>query len=184
MQAKRLGYFFLDIIQIVFFAVAIFLFTYLLVLQPHKIKGESMTPNFQNGQFLLTEKVSYRFGFPQRGDVVVFKAPPDYREEFIKRIIGLPGEKVLLRNGHFYINGQQLTEEYISPTVLTQPGGFLQEGREVTVPENSLFVVGDNRGGSHDSRNFGFITRDKITGKAWVSYWPPQLAGAVPKPQY
>jgi len=92
----RFGAFFLDILQVVVFAVAIFLFVYLLLLQPHKIKGSSMFPNFADGEFLLTDKVTYRFGEPKRGDVVVFKAPPNDREEFIKRIIGLPNDKIFV----------------------------------------------------------------------------------------
>ena len=88
---KRLGAFFLDILQVIVFAVAIFLFIYLLVLQPHKIKGDSMQPNFPDGEYLLTDKVSYRLGDPKRGDVVVFEAPSTTGEEFIKRIIEFGG---------------------------------------------------------------------------------------------
>src|SRR3990172_9585517 len=112
MLARRLGAFFLDIIEVVVFAIAIFLFLYLLVLQPHKIKGASMEPNFHNGEYLLTDKVSYRFGEPERGDVIVFEAPPDESEEFIKRIIALPGEKMSIRDGRVFINGQRLNEAY------------------------------------------------------------------------
>lgn len=97
MLFQRLGSFFLDILQVVVFAVSIFLFVYLLILQPHKIKGASMEPNFHDGEFLLTDKLSYRFGNPGRGDVVVFKAPPDDHDEFIKRIIGLPGDLVMVK---------------------------------------------------------------------------------------
>src|SRR3989337_4243279 len=99
MVARRLGAFFLDIIEVVVFAIAIFLFLYLLVLQPHKIKGASMEPNFPNGEYLLTDKVTYRFREPERGDVIVFEAPGTNGEEFIQRILGLPGDKVSLREG-------------------------------------------------------------------------------------
>src|SRR3989344_8914338 len=105
MLIKRLTAFFLDILEVVVFAIAIFLFIYLLVLQPHKIKGSSMDPNFADGEFLLTDKVTYRFREPDRGDVIVFEAPGTNGDEFIKRILALPGEQVSLRNGKVYING-------------------------------------------------------------------------------
>src|SRR3989344_7510790 len=106
---RRLGAFFLDILEVVVFAVAIFLFLYLLVLQPHKIKGQSMEPNFADGEYLLTDKVTYRFSEPKRGDVVVFEAPGTNNEEFIKRIIGLPGEQISLKDGKVAINNQVLS---------------------------------------------------------------------------
>jgi signal peptidase I len=96
---KKLGAFFLDIIEVVVFAVAIFLFVYLLILQPHKIKGDSMQPNFPDGEFLLADKITYRLREPKRGDVIVFQAPVAPDEEYIKRIIGLPGESVKVLSG-------------------------------------------------------------------------------------
>jgi signal peptidase I len=179
---RRLGSFFLEIIQVVVFAVSIFLFIYLLILQPHKIKGASMEPNFHDGEYLLTDKVSYRFGDPERGDVIVFKAPPDFNEEFIKRIIGLPGDSIKVENGKVYLNGQERLEKFLPSEFRTNPGSFASEGREMTVPENQYLVFGDNRDHSFDSRNFGFISRDKITGKAWVIYWPPSEVGAIENP--
>src|SRR5258708_33624734 len=108
-----LSAFFIDTIQVVIFAVSIFLFIYLLVLQPHKIKGSSMETNFHDGEYLLTDKVTYRFGQPKQGDVIVFKAPPDYQEEFIKRIIGIPGDVVMVQGGKVYVNGKLLNETYL-----------------------------------------------------------------------
>src|SRR3989338_5796123 len=110
---RRLATFFLDLLQTVVFAVSIFLFIYLLVLQPHKIKGTSMEPNFPNGEFLLTDKITYRFNDPQRGDVIVFEAPGTNGDEFIKRIIGLPSEKVSINENQIYINEKLLNESYI-----------------------------------------------------------------------
>lgn len=184
MLLKRLGAFLVDILQIVIFAVSIFLFIYLLVLQPHRIKGSSMEPNFHDKQYLLTDKVSYRFGDPKRGDVVVFKAPPDDKDEFIKRVIGLPGEQVMVRQGKIYVNGKELKEEYLIPGQFTPPGTSVTEGRSFTVPANQYFLVGDNRDHSFDSRNFGFIDRSKLNGKAWVIYWPIPDAGFVPGVNY
>ena len=184
MFIKRLGAFFLDVLEVIVFAVAIFLFLYLLVLQPHKIKGASMEPNFPNGEYLLTDKVTYRFGEPKRGDVIVFKAPTGDGDEFIKRIIGLPGDTVSVRNGAVYVNGKELNEDYIPETSPTYGGSFLQENETFSVQEDSYFVLGDNRTHSSDSRAFGTITKDKITGRAWIVYWPPKNAGLLPKPNY
>lgn len=181
---SRLGAFFLDILQVLIFAVSIFLFIYLLVLQPHKIKGASMEPNFHDGEFLLTDKVTYRFNEPQRGDVVVFKAPPDEANEFIKRIIAVPGERVKVEGGKVFINGQQLTEEYLEPGLATLSGSVLAEGQEYIVPEGQYVMLGDNRNHSLDSRNIGFIGKEKITGRAWLLYWPINEAGVVKAPNY
>src|SRR3989338_10907080 len=131
---KRLGAFFLDILEVVVFAIAIFLFIYLLVLQPHKIKGDSMQPNYPDGEFLLTDKVTYRFKKPERGDVIVFDAPGSQSEEYIKRIIGLPGEKVNISDGSVFVNGIKLQEDYLNKTLITSPGSFALEGKEIMVP--------------------------------------------------
>src|SRR3989339_1575636 len=96
---KKVGNFIFDTVQVIVFSVSIFLFLYLLVFQPHKIKGDSMQPNFPNGEYLLTEKVTYRFNAPTRGDVIVFKAPVAKDDEYIKRIIGVPGDTVSLKGG-------------------------------------------------------------------------------------
>jgi len=181
---KRIGMFFLDILEVIVFAIAIFLFVYLLLLQPHKIKGDSMQPNFPNGEYLLTDKVTYRFRQPHRGDVVVFEAPTAEGEEFIKRIIGLPGENVSVKEGSIFINDKKLDETYLGSGVITLPGNFLKEGEELTVAENQYFVLGDNRLHSSDSRFWGFVPKDKITGRAWVIYWPVEKAGPVEKVNY
>lgn len=184
MFLKRLGTFFLDILEVLVFAVAIFLFFYLLILQPHKIKGDSMQPNYPNGEYLLTDKVSYRFGEPKRGDVIVFKAPSDNGEEFIKRILGLPGENVMVKEGKIWINSKAVSEDYLAKDVITYPGAFLGEGETKIVPANEFFVLGDNRPHSSDSRTWGFVPKGNITGKAWFIYWPPQSFGGVPKVGY
>ncbi len=179
MLVKRLTEFFLDIVEVVVFAIAIFLFIYLLVLQPHKIKGQSMEPNFSDGEYLLTDKVTYRFREPARGDVIVFEAPGTQGDEFIKRIIGLPGEKVSLRDGRVYLNGKELSETYLPPETKTRGSTFLKEGYEVEIPPDHYLVLGDNREASSDSRTWGLITRDVITGRAWIVYWPPDKSGVI-----
>lgn len=180
----RMGEFFLDILEVVVFAIAIFLFVYLLIMQPHKIKGTSMEPNFPDREFLLTDKLSYRFREPKRGEVVVFDAPGTNGDEFIKRIIGLPNEKVSIKANQIYINGNPLNEIYISKSVQTKGGVFLEEGKEVIVPLNTYFVLGDNREASSDSRSWGFVDKSKINGRAWLVYWPPPNVGIVKDPSY
>ncbi len=181
---KRIGAFILDILQIIFFALAIFLFVYLLILQPHKIKGGSMEPNFRDGEFLLTDKVSYRFNKPKRGDVVVFQAPPNNQDEYIKRIIGLPGEELTIQRGKIYIDNKLIEEKYLDPASVTKSGNFSAEGKVIKIPENTFFVIGDNRDHSYDSRSWGVIEKNKITGRAWFVYWPPQKAGLIEKAEY
>ena len=181
---KRLGEFFLDILEVIVSAIAIFLFVYLLILQPHKIKGASMEPNFHDGEYLLTDKLTYRFRLPKRGEVIVFEAPGTNGEEFIKRIIGLPGERISIEDGYYNINGNKLDVSYIPDTIKTYPNIFLKTGQEVVIPQSSYFVSGDNRQASSDSRVWGFITKDKITGKAWFIYWPISKMGLVNKVKY
>ena len=181
---RRLGAFFLDILEVIVFAVAIFLFIYLLVLQPHKIKGASMHPNFPDGEYLLTDKVTYRFGEPKRGDVIVFKAPTANGDEFIKRIIGLPGEKVSVKNGKIYINEKTLEEKYLDASLITSAGYFLQEDQSVTVPEGEYFVLGDNRPVSSDSRRWGVVPRKDIIGKVYLRAWPITAMAKIEVPAY
>ena len=174
----------MDILEVIVFAIAIFLFIYLLVLQPHKIKGASMEPNFPNGEYLLTDKLSYRFREPQRGEVVVFDAPGTAGEEFIKSIISLPGERISIKDNHVYINGSLLQESYLANTLMTNPGLFLKNENEVLVPEDNYIVLGDNRPASSDSRAWGFTTKDSITGRAWIVYWPVSALGTVEEVTY
>lgn len=176
---QRLGAFFLDIIEVVVFAIAIFLFIYLLVMQPHRIKGSSMEPNFHDGEYLLSDKITYRLREPKRGDVIVFEAPGANGDEFIKRIIGTPGDKVAVKDGKVYVNEQLLTEAYLPQGLVTTAGAFLKEATEVTVPDGYYFVLGDNRPFSSDSRAWGLVAKPKITGRAWFIYWPPEQFGTV-----
>lgn len=176
---ERIGAFFLDILQVVFFAGAIFLVLYLLVMQPHRIKGASMEPNFHDGEYLLTDKITYRFNKPSRGDVVIFKEPGNSGDDFIKRILGLPGEKVSIKGGRVYVDGQEVPETYLPLSLETAGGAFLPEGKELIVPEGQLFVLGDNRNHSQDSRAFGFINKDTIIGRAWFLYWPLSDLGII-----
>lgn len=153
-----------EIFQTALISLAIFLFVYIFLVQPHRVKGESMSPNFEDGELLLTEKVSYRFGDVKRGDVIVFQAPVGRNVDFIKRVIGLPGEVVLIKGGSIYLNGQKLNETYINLQT--------QGDEEIKLGQNEYFVFGDNRGASSDSRVFGAIKKDSIRGRVWFVYWP------------
>lgn len=148
-----------------------------------------MFPSFHDKELLLTNKISYRFGLPKRGDVIIFKAPPsepcaDIECEYIKRVIGLPGDRVKVEGGYIYINGQKLNEDYLSDEILTSYGSFLKEGIEVTIPDGEYLPLGDNRNHSRDGREFGTIKREAIIGKAWLRYWPPSVFGFIKHPRY
>lgn len=182
---KKIGYVFWDLLQTVVMAAAIFVIGYLFVFQPHQVVGNSMIPNFDDKEYILTDKVSYRFHPPQRGDVIIFKAPPDPDREYIKRVIGLPGEKVKILGGKVYINGKELNEIYIPKDLYYVAGGsFLREGSEIQVPEGKYFVLGDNRSHSSDSREWGFVPQESIIGRAFFRYWPTSDIGLVPQTAY
>jgi signal peptidase I len=133
---------------------------------------------------LLTDKVTYRFEAPKRGDVIVFVAPVNQEDDYIKRIIGLPGDTVSVSNGYVLVNGIQLKENYLDPSVYTSGGQFLANDSVVTVPADEYFVMGDNRPYSSDSRSWGFVPKKNITGRAWFIYWPLSRSGAVAKVSY
>jgi signal peptidase I len=186
---KIVGGFFLDIIETVVVALSIFLIVYLFVMQPHQVNGQSMFPNFENGEYLLTDKISYRFNNPERGDIVVFKAP-DLAQcpqgagcDFIKRIIGLPGDIVEVKPDGVYVNNTRLPEAYIPVSVETRPMQFTQNGA-VVVPPNMYFVMGDNRPHSSDSRAWGPVPFTNIVGKVFFRYWPPSRVGTLSHGEY
>lgn len=186
---RKLGSFFLDIIQVIVLALSIFVISYLFLFQPHQVRGNSMYANFYDQEFLLTDKISYRFSLPQRGEVVIFKAPPsepcaETECEYIKRVIGLPGENVRISDGYVFINDQKLNEAYLPSDVRTQPGTYFREGQTITLAENQYLVLGDNRLHSRDGREFGPIKREAIIGKAWFRYWPVSRLGIIPQGQY
>jgi signal peptidase I len=116
--------------------------------------------------------------------VIVFTPPISNTDEFIKRVIGLPGETVMVQNDHVYINDKLLQEPYLKNTVMTTGGTFLTDGQEFKVPDGEYFVMGDNRPNSSDSRYWGPITKSVISGRAWIIYWPISNAGVVQKPVY
>ena len=143
-----------------------------------------MEPNFHNGEYILTIKILYKFTDPRRGDVVIFKSPRNKEIDYIKRIIAVPGDTLLLRANTFYVNGQKLEEPYLAPDTYIFGGTFLRDGQEITIPEGKYFVVGDNRAHSADSREFGPIPKTDFIGKALLRYWPFPDAGLINNPQY
>lgn len=169
---------FWEFIEAVVFALMIFFVCYLLLFQPNQVKGHSMEPTFHDGEYILTDKISYRLGLPKRGEVVVFRSPKNADVDFIKRIIALPQERIKIAGGKIYINGVKFDETaYLDPSVYTGPESYLSENKEITVPENYYFVMGDNRMQSSDSRDFGPVMPTEFIGKVFFRYWPVDRFG-------
>jgi len=145
--------------------------------QNFRIEGYSMEPNFHDGQYLLISKVDYILHPPERGDVVVFMSPQDLSRDFIKRVIGLPGETIEIREGRVFINNKDLVQNYT-----VNPGSY--NFGPVTVGPDQLFVLGDNRNNSSDSHSWGNLPRSDMIGKAWISYWPPQQWAIIQTPSF
>lgn len=181
---KHVLSFFFDIIETLVVAASIFVIVYLFLLQPHQVSGNSMLPNFHDKEYILTDKISYRFRQPERGEIIVFQSPEDKEKHLIKRIIALPGERVEISEGKVHINGDILSEPYLDPDLQTFPGNALPENKVIVVTENSFLVFGDNRLNSSDSRSFGPIQSSEILGRALLVYWPPNRFRLVPKTQY
>lgn len=169
----------LELIEFIAIVAAVLIVLRFFVAEPHKVSGSSMVPNFYDGDYIITNKISKNFSDPVRGEVIILTNPRNNNQVFIKRVIGLPGETVKINNGQVHINGQLLPEPYL-PAGLRTPGeAFLQEGEEITIPEKQYFVIGDNRGGSSDSREWGPVKIDLIIGQAWFRYWPITKFGLI-----
>ena len=146
----------------------------LFVFQPVLVQGYSMMPRLHNNERLFVDKLSFNLKPLQRGDVVVFRYPLDPRQDFIKRIVGLPGDRVAVWNGIVYINGERLSEPYV-------PAGFRDHSYfpESRVPPGDYFVLGDHRNSSNDSRTWGWLPANDIFGRAVFAYWPMAEIGLV-----
>jgi signal peptidase I len=141
-----------------------------------RVDGFSMEPTLRNGEFVIVNKLAYQFSGPQRGDVIVFHFPRDPAQEYIKRVIGLSGDRVKVMGGKVYVNDQLINEPYIAAAPNYQS--------QWTVPEGQLFVLGDNRNNSSDSHNWGPVPMDYVVGRALVVYWPPQQWGIIEHPRF
>ncbi|KPL84231.1 signal peptidase I [Thermanaerothrix daxensis] len=130
-----------------------------------RVENISMQPTLKPGEFVIVNKVAYRTGQVQRGDVIVFRYPMNPREDYIKRVIGLPGDHIEIQNGKVFVNGQALEEPYVAAS--PSYNGVWD------VPPGQLFVLGDNRNQSSDSHSWGFVPMENVVGKALLVYWPP-----------
>ncbi|HSM70028.1 MAG TPA: signal peptidase I [Anaerolineales bacterium] len=154
----------LDIIETIVLAVILY-FGINAISARVRVDGFSMNPTLQNGEYVLVNRLTYKLNTPERGDIIVFTIPTDQQQELIKRVIGLPGETVSVRQNEVLINDRPLEEPYIAQAPLYSG--------EWIVPEGHLFVLGDNRNGSSDSHQWGVLPMENVIGKALIIYWPP-----------
>lgn len=157
---------------LVAFAIAIFIVVF--VIQPVKVEGTSMQPRLADQERIFVNRFIYQFADIARGDVIVFSYPRDRSKSFIKRVVGVPGDAIEIRDGAVVVNGERVDEPYIKPEYMDT-----RSFPRVVVPEGQYFVLGDHRNSSNDSRNWGFVAEGLIYGKAFFSYWPVARAGMV-----
>ena len=168
---------FWETIVIILIAVVIFVGLRISI-QTYIVYGPSMEPNYWNDEWIIVDKLAYKFHAPQTGDIIVFQPPISSNKPFIKRIIGLPGETVEIKDGTVYVHKTDgrtiiMREPYIKEA-------FSSNYNSGVIPADEYFVMGDNRNNSSDSRGGWLVSRDKIIGKAWISIWPPRLWGLAP----
>jgi len=179
MEFQKVVAFFWDTVKLAIIALLIVLPIRYFVIQPFFVLGASMEPTYYNHEYLIVDEISYRFNSPKRGDVIVFKYPEDISQFFIKRVIGLPGERVVVSGGEVTVynsentEGIMLKEPYIPEYVKTF--GDI----DIALEANEFFVLGDNRTASLDSRRFGALKKEYIIGKAWIRGWPIDRAGIL-----
>jgi len=185
-QIKGFFSFTFDVLKIVIIALAIVVPIRYFLFQPFVVKGASMEPNYHSGDYLIIDEISYRFNEPQRGDVIVFKYPLNQKERYIKRIIGLPGETVEIKDGQIFINGRAAALDempYLSED-------FIKTWKNLTnMPARQLspdqyFVLGDNRNYSSDSRVWGNVPEENIIGRASIQFSLPSFLNFLGAPLY
>jgi signal peptidase I len=182
-------------LQSVVILISICIILYLFVITPNQITGPSMEPNFYSSQLVLTNRITQWIGSTpfgksinldyKVGDVVVFQKPGN--NEFVKRIVALPGDRVAIREGYVYVNNLKMLEEYLPPALYTRGGDFvINNGESVVVPEGHYFCLGDNRPVSNDSRyeSIGFVNREWVKGKVIIKFWPLDSFGLVSTGEY
>lgn len=170
-QPPRWRVFLRELFETILLAVVLFLLINALTARV-RVDGPSMEPSYFHNNRVVVSKVSYLLGDIERGDVIVFPAPPNPDEDYIKRVIGLSGDEISVQNGVVFVNGQALVEPYISAPPINNMNPTI-------VPEDSVFVMGDNRNVSSDSRSWGPLPIDDIIGKAVFVYWPLDKIGVV-----
>jgi signal peptidase I len=169
---------------IIFFVIQTF------VAQPYQVKQRSMEHTLEPEQYVLVDKITPRFDAYKRGDIVVFKPPPDWVQDdgtpFIKRVIGLSGDVVDIHDGNVYINDIKITEPYLysDPGQPPQPTTVQGDEHRWVVAPGELFLMGDHRANSEDSRTFGTVLATDVIGRAWLRYWPFDVFGVLPTPTY
>lgn len=161
-----------DILETVIAALVIAVLVRGLVIEPFLVNGPSMEPTLWTGERLFVSKLSYRFGTPQRGDVVMFKYPLNPSKDYVKRIIAIGGDTIEMRMGRVYINGQLVAEPFVQFPGLSNYSPYV-------VPEGKIFLMGDNRTNSEDSRRFGAVDLSLVRGKAVFRVWPLKTAGFI-----
>lgn len=173
-----------EVLEIVLVTIGAVVIIRTFLVQPFLVSGGSMEHTFENGDYLLVDQLTYRVRQPERGEVVVFRSPNDAKTYFIKRLIGLPGDRVMVSNGSVRISNREhpdgfiLDESYLG-------GGITTSGEvDVRVGPNEFFVMGDNRAFSYDSRSWGPLSRDKIVGVARLRLWPLTEVHAFSAPTY
>ncbi len=189
-QRPALGCLF-EIVETLVLTLLIFFVIQNFVAQPYKVQQKSMQRTLEAEQYVLVDKLTPRFDPYNRGDIVVFEPPDDWVDSgtpFIKRVIGEPGDVVEIRDdGLVYVNGHVLDETYLYSDEVggpPQPTSSLPEQGKFTVPEGELFLMGDHRANSADSRTFGSVPLDRIIGRAWLRYWPLDTFGILATPTY
>ena len=172
-----------EILKIVFLALVIVVPIRYFLFQPFLVKGQSMEPTFQNSDYLIIDEISYRFGTPKRGEVIVFRFPQNPSQRFIKRIIGLPGETIEIKDGEVRLikndKAEILDESSYLPLSLKTPGNL-----HITLDTNEYFVLGDNRRLSADSRSWGPLLREYIIGRVFLRAWPITALALIEEPTY
>lgn len=169
--ARRLFLAFTSLLQTVAFAAVLFVVVNLVTARI-RVEGDSMEPSLHNGQFVVVNRLAYMFSAPQRGDIVVFKFPLNPERRFIKRVIGLPGDQIVVQDGQVIVNGELLNEPYLASAPVYND--------RWQVGQDEVFVLGDNRNNSSDSQNWGALGIESIIGKAVLVYWPLDNVGWIP----
>jgi signal peptidase I len=178
----------LEIVETLVLTLIIFVVIQNFVAQPYKVQQSSMEQTLLQEQYVLVDKLTPRFDEYKRGDIVVFTPPTDWAGDsgtpFIKRVIGVGGDTVEIQDGLVFIDGAQLDEPYIYQEADGSPQPTTASQERWSIPEGELFLMGDHRGDSADSRSFGPVEVSQVIGRAWLRYWPFDAFGVLPTPTY